>query len=331
MKRFLIVVFVLFCVVKVNAQTIGTTTDTINVVYITYNESSASAVICENIKSYVTISFNGAHVKVIQSADVSLTTCGEISYILSGSSSNGSFYMEGSFKATVGLKDLTLTNPNGPAINIQNGKRIEVSVKRGTTNTLTDGTSTALDAWKGCFQCKGHTEFKGYGTLNIYANYAHAIWSKEYITIKNCTINVYKAVKDAINCNQYFAMESGELNLSGMGDDAIQVSLKTEDTSVENTGNFTLSGGTINIDMTGATGSSIKVVGTKVAANTATLNIVGENTAIENVKSNVGSITLYNLLGTKIGEFDSIEQISQSPSGIYIMVTNQNSSKIVIP
>ena len=32
---------------------------------------------------------------------------------------------------------LTLTNPSGAAINVQNGKRIDISVKKDTKNTLT--------------------------------------------------------------------------------------------------------------------------------------------------------------------------------------------------
>ena len=247
------------------------TSDTTNMVYLNYSGTSVSAVVCENIKNYVTITATGAHVRVIQSTNVGLST-GEITYELTGTSSNGSFYMEGTYKSTIGLRTLTLTNPSGPALDIQNGKRVEISIKRDTENTLTDGTSTAVDAWKGCLQCKGHVEFKGYGTLNVYGNYANAIWSKEYLTVRNCTINVLKAVKDGINCNQYFSMESGVVNISGHGDDGISVGLKNNDTSAENTGSFTMTGGTVNINPAGASGITVNAVGTQSVAPTATLN-----------------------------------------------------------
>ena len=45
--------------------------------------------------------------------------------------------------------ELTLTNPSGPAINLQNGKRCEVTAKKGTSSTLTDG---ANDDYNGCYQ-----------------------------------------------------------------------------------------------------------------------------------------------------------------------------------
>lgn len=247
------------------------TSDTTNMVYLTYSGTSVSAIVCENIKNYVTIASTGAHVRVVQSTNVGVST-GEITYELTGTSSDGSFYMEGAYKSTVSLRALTLTNPNGPAIDIQNGKRVEISIKRDTENTLTDGTSTAADAWKGCLQCKGHVEFKGYGTLNVYGNYANAIWSKEYMTVRNCTINVLKAVKDGINCNQYFAMESGVVNISGQGDDGISVGLKNNDTSAENTGSFTMTGGTININPSGAEGTAVNAAGKQSVAATATLN-----------------------------------------------------------
>ena len=247
------------------------TNDTTNMVYLTYSGTSVSAVVCENIKNYVTITSTGSHVRVIQSQNVGLST-GEINYELTGTSENGSFYMEGAYKSTVGLRALTLTNPNGPAIDIQNGKRVEISIKRDTENTLTDGTSTAVDAWKGCLQCKGHVEFKGYGTLNVYGNYANAIWSKEYMTVRNCTINVLKAVKDGINCNQYFSMESGVVNISGQGDDGISVGLKNNDTSAENTGSVTMTGGTININPSGASGTAVNALGNQSVASSATLN-----------------------------------------------------------
>ena len=83
----------------------------------------------------------------------------EITYSLSGSSSNGSFYMDGDYKATLALNNLTLTNTNGAAIDIENGKRIAV-VLTGT-NTLTDSSNGNQNA---CFYIDGHPEFTGTGS-----------------------------------------------------------------------------------------------------------------------------------------------------------------------
>ena len=256
------------------------TSDTTSYVKVTFSGSSAAIVVSNDIKDYITASVSGGDVTVTSTASAAVN---EISYGLYGTTTDGSFTFNGTYKATVELFGVSITNPTGPAIDIQNGKRIEISAKNGTTSTLKDGTSTAVDAWKGALYCKGHIQFKGYGTLNVYGNYAHAIKAGEYIEMKNCTINVCSAVKDAVNCNQYFSMESGVLNLSGYGDDGIQVDLKTDDTSVENTGNFTMTGGTVNINTYGSTGEAVKVAGTQSVAAAAALN-VSETQDIGNVQ-----------------------------------------------
>ena len=268
---------IVLCPTALRAQV--TIADTTYYVLITYSGNTATVEMTDDVKSYVSVSVDGAHVTITSTASAAVN---EITYGLAGSTTNGSFTFNGSYKATAELFGVTLTNPAGPAIDIQNGKRIEVSAKKGTVSTLTDGTSTEVSAWKGALYCKGHIEFKGKGTLNVYGNYAHAIKAGEYIEMKNCTINVYSAVKDAINCNQYFLMESGEINLSGFGDDGIQVDMEDNDTSAENTGNFTMTGGTININMTGAAGESIKAEGVQSVASEASLNL---STGIEDVQS----------------------------------------------
>lgn len=231
-----------------------------NTVEILYAGSSASVTIAGNIAGYVTATVNGAHVTIDQSADVSDLTCGEISYVLKGESSDGSFIQNGSFKSTLELQGLTLTNPAGAAIDIENGKRIALSSKNGTVNTLTDG---ADGKQKGALYCKGHLELKGKGTLNVTGNTGHAIAAKEYVEMKNCTVNVLGAKKDGINCNQYFLLESGELTISATGDDGIQASFKDDtDREAEDTGSITIAGGTLTVtDITGAAAKALKADG----------------------------------------------------------------------
>ena len=219
-----------------------------NTVAVAYDGTSAKVTVAGNIAQYVDVTVSGAHVTIAQSSAVD-DTVGEIEYTLSGISADGEFAMSGSYKATVNLNGLTLTNPNGAAINITNGKRIDISVKNGTVNTLTDGASGSQ---KACLYVKGHTEFKGKGTLNVYGNYAHGIKGGEYISVKNCTINVLKAVKDGINCNEYFLMQSGTVNISGTGDDGIQADLdgttstgELADHDGEDSGNVYLEDGTL--------------------------------------------------------------------------------------
>ncbi len=230
-----------------------------NTVSVTYDGTTATMTIAGNVAQYVTPAITNAHVTIVQSADVSDDTCGEITYSLGGASSDGEFALEGSYKASLELNGLTLTNPSGAPLNIQDGKRIDLSVKKDTENTLTDA---ANGDWKGCIVCKGHLELKGKGVLNVYGNTAHGIYAKEYVEMKNCTVNVLSAVKDGVNCNQYFLMESGEVNVSGVAEDGIQVSYKDDaDREEEDTGALTIQGGTLNIAVTGTSAKGLKAEG----------------------------------------------------------------------
>lgn len=230
-----------------------------NTVMVTYDGDRATVDIHGSVAEYVDVDITGAHVNISQSDLVSASTCGEITYVLRGASGNGSFTLSGSFKSSIDLYGLDLTNPEGAAIDIEYGKRIELSAKNGTVNSLTDGSGSQ----KAALYCKGHLELKGKGTLTVKGNKGHAISAKEYITVKNLTINVTGAVKDGINCNQYFSMESGKVTITGTGDDGIQVSYKDDtDREAEDTGSVTIAGGTLDIAIAeGAASKGIKADG----------------------------------------------------------------------
>ena len=129
-------------------------------VEVTYDGLSASVIASGDLIDSLTVSIENAKVNIKQNEDVAQ----EITYSLSGSSTDGQFYMTGSYKATVELNGLNLTNTSGAPIYINDGKRIDFSVKKGTENTLTDASSSKD---KGCLYCKGHLEMKGKGTLTI--------------------------------------------------------------------------------------------------------------------------------------------------------------------
>ncbi len=236
-----------------------------NIVEVVYNDTTATVTVADSISQYITIAQNGAHVSITQSSDLA----SEITYNLSGMSTDGEFYMSGSYKATIELDNLTLTNAtpvySGAAIHIQNGKRINVKVLTGTTNTLVDAIGGSQ---KGCLYVKGHAEFKQQGTLNVVGNVKHAIKAGEYISVKNATINVTSAVGDGISCNQYFLMESGNVNISGTGDDGIQCDIEGDTTTGETTdhededsGNMYIEGGTLTVNCTAIAAKGIKSAG----------------------------------------------------------------------
>ncbi len=227
-------------------------------VEIVYYGTSATAAVAGNVARYVDVTVSGAHVSVTQSEEVDETTCGEITYVLKGVTSDGSFTLTGSYKATVELQGVSITNPSGAALDIQDGKRIALSAKNGTENFLTDGDGSQ----KGAITCKGHLELKGKGVLTVTGNASHAIYAKEYVEIKNQTLTIAGAKKDGINCSQYFLMNSGSVTISGTGDDGIQVSYKDDvDREPEDTGTFTFADGTLNITVSADASKCVKADG----------------------------------------------------------------------
>jgi len=239
-------------------------TDTANIVTIVYGGSTATITVPSHLLAYVAAEQFGAHVTIVQS-NTEAVNGSEITYQLSGSSSNGSLTLGGSYKCTVALAGLTLTNPNGAAINITNSKRIEFSAKQGTINTLTDG---AGGEQKACVYSKGQLQLKGNGTLNVAGKTKHGIKSASYISVKNLTLNITSAVSDGINCEEYMEITSGTISISSVGDDGIQCDLGgTASTGIttnhedEDTGNIYISGGTINVAVTAAATKGIKAAG----------------------------------------------------------------------
>ena len=261
-----------FAVSDITRMYVDATTVSPTTVSVVYSGTSASVYVAGDIAHLVTPTISGAHVSIAQSDDVAE----EITYSLSGTSTDGEFYTTGSYKATVELRGLTLTNTtpvySGAAICIMNGKRIDLSVKSETTNTLTDcaSPSDAL-AQKAALYCKGHLELKGKGTLTVNGKYAHGIKSAEYMSMKNADITVATAANDGISCDEYFLMESGTLTIKGVGDDGIQCDLdgtvntgETADHEDEDSGNIYINGGTLNITTTAAGAKGIKADSTLV-------------------------------------------------------------------
>ncbi len=266
---------------EVDEMYLDETPVTDNMVYVDYDGTTAQVRVAGNIAQYIDVVARGAHVAITQSETFPGDDLGEITYVLSGTSTNGSFWMDGSYKMTLELNGVTLTNPDSAAINIRDGKRIGVTLVDGTTNSLADG---ANGTQKGCFAVKGHAEFTGGGSLTITGNSSHAFWGKEYVQFKKKltgSITVNKAVGDGFNVNQYIEMNGGTITISGVGDDGMQLSQSTDDAGTveddaENTGVFTMKGGTLNITTTAAGAKGIKAaVDYVMSGGTVTVNQTG--------------------------------------------------------
>lgn len=258
-----------FKVAEVCEITIDRTTVQPNTLTINYTAQGADVSVPVYNIAGLSITAQAGHVSIV--ADSTVQT--ELNYVLSGTTDNGSFFMDGEYKARVELNGLTLTNPKGAAIDIANGKRIDVVLPTGTTTTLTDGANGTHDA---CLFVNGHAELKGGGTLNLTGNTKHAYASDEYTILKPSfgTLNVTSAVSDGMHVNQYLLVEAGNINISGTKGDCIDVGT-TKDPLDELNGQAQINGGTLKLDVTAddtkglKTDSMLTISGGKIVANVA--------------------------------------------------------------
>lgn len=234
-------------------------------VSIAYGGATARVVVAGSIANRIEAVVKGADVTVTAADDLN----GEVTYALTGSSANGSMTMNGSFKSTVTLTDLTLTSTTGAPIFINNGKRIRVILNG--TNTLAD---CANGEQKACYYCDGHTEMEGTGTLNITGNTRHGLSSDEYFEMKSGTLNILNAVNDGMHVKQYFEMKGGKITVNASGD-GIDIEAKQSDK--EFNGQCFIKGGNLTITTNGAATKGLKADALiTISGGTTTINTTGD-------------------------------------------------------
>ncbi len=189
--------------------------------------------------------FEGKGVEVSETnGDVTVSaTIAEIEYEISGTTTDGSLKIYSDKKFRLSLNGVSITNPDGPAVNIQSGKRVFVVLAPDSDNQLTDGSSynaSGSEDMKGAFFSEGQLIFSGKGRLTVKSNYAHAIVSDDYIRIIDAAITVTGAVKDGLHANDAVIIDGGTLDITAT-DDGIQCE----------EGHIVINDGTININSTG--------------------------------------------------------------------------------
>lgn len=216
-------------------------------------EGEAVTVVNPYLMSGVTVEAEGANVTVSNSNESK-----ELSFTLSGETTDGSFVYKGTYKTTIVLNGVSITNTKGAAIDIQCGKRVALELKKGTVNTLVDGKDGKQ---KAALYCKGHLEIDKTGTLNVTGNTKHAISAKEYIQLKKSdgVINILGAVSDGIHCGQYFLAKGYTVNIQNVGGDGIQAEVSGDADYAEDypDGTVNILNGTFNIEANGEGGVEV--------------------------------------------------------------------------
>lgn len=252
--------FVSFPIAGIDSLSFGTALST--QIFIHYDGVTAS-VINPMADSGVEVTVVGADVTVNSTTDT------EVEYILTGASADGSFKLYGQKKFILTLSGVTLTNTDGPAINIQTGKKATVHLVDGTVNSLTDGafyTASGDEDMKGTLFSEGQLVFTGGGTLQVAGNMKHGICSDDYVEVQSGHLILKEILSDGIHANDYILISGGTLEIAatsdGLDGDAGFVLIEggtlditvTEDASkgIKCDSTITVTGGDITIRTSGA-------------------------------------------------------------------------------
>ena len=153
----------------------------------------------------VEVTVNGGHITANHSSTKN------ICYVLSGTTTNGSFTVVGDKKYEVKLNNVNISNPDSAALNLLSGKRAYIMLVDGTSNTLSDGTGGSQ---KGALYCKGKLLFNGSGKLSVTGNTNNAIHSADYIVFRKGN-NIYanSTANHGIKANDGIFINGGIINV----------------------------------------------------------------------------------------------------------------------
>ncbi len=211
----------------------------------------------------VTILTDGAKVDVNVTSDIQ-----DIVYHLSGSTSDGYLYITPNKRFTLSLEGVSITNSEGPAINVLVDKKTNVILANSSQNYLSDGSGSSK---KAALQSKSELIFNGSGTLTVDGQKKNGIHSDDYVQINSGHIVVASAVADGIHCD-YFLMSGGTLDITSNGDGidgdegyvaidngTINITTPTADCkSIKCDSTLTINGGNITIVNSGGQSKGLK-------------------------------------------------------------------------
>ena len=192
-----------------------------------------------------TVSGDDAGIVTINGNDVTATNNTEniIRYVLTGETNDGFFKLYSSKKQAIVLNGVSITNPDGAAINNQSKKRTFIVLNDGTKNYLTDGTNysdaTDNEDMKACFFSEGQLVFSGSGYLEVDANCKAGIRSDDYVrTMPKSNIFVDASSGNGIRGNDAVIVTGGVINVNVTG---------TADKGISTDGEIRIDGGRTTI------------------------------------------------------------------------------------
>jgi trimeric autotransporter adhesin len=259
---------------------------TVSIVY----EGSSVNVTNPLASSGVSVAVTGADVTV-----TAATSINGITYALSGTSTDGMFKAYSNRPFVLNLNGVTLTNLDGPAINIQAEDEITIVLCNGTSNSLTDGATYAAapgtEDQKAAFFSEGVLNFTGTGSLTIHGigSDQHGLGSDDYVQVNSGTIVVQSAVKDGIHTNEGYRQSGGAVQVASKSDgidagtgpvrisggNIIVTNSQKDKDALKCTDSLSIAGGTIGLTVQGNQSKGLKAAYIRLTGGSVTINTSG--------------------------------------------------------
>lgn len=192
-----------------------------------YREADEDATLITLSGSSISVSGDGAKA---DGATVTISKKGD--YIISGSLDDGQIIVDSEEEAVhLFLDGVTLNNDDGPAIYVKSAKNVYISLEEGSVNSLSDGKDYKLedgeDEPDAVIFSKADLIINGSGSLNIDANYACGIRSKDDLVLRSGSFDVESA-SDALKGKDLLAVYDGTYIISSGGKGMVSTNSEEE-------------------------------------------------------------------------------------------------------
>ncbi|MDO4917137.1 MAG: carbohydrate-binding domain-containing protein [Rothia sp. (in: high G+C Gram-positive bacteria)] len=167
----------------------------------------------------------------VEDGTITITAAGN--YKFTGTLADGQIKVAGGDQDAVHiiLDNASITNADGPAINVESADEVVIYTNSDTTNTVSDGSNysaTGEDDPNAAIYSKSDLTLAGEGTLNVTGNYQNGITSKDGLVIASGTYMV-KAQNNGITGKDYVDILDGTLNVEATEGDGIKSTNADED------------------------------------------------------------------------------------------------------
>ena len=168
-----------------------------------------------------TYDYDESEAKTIADSEKAVKITAEGTYVVSGEHESITVSAPDTAKVHIILKNATVSNTSGPAIYIESADKVLITAYKGTTNTLSDGTSytgdfkdTNIDS---TIFSKTDLTLNGEGTLNITGNYKCGAVSKDDLIICGLNLTV-KSTGCALEGKDCVKIKDAAITVSSGGD-----------------------------------------------------------------------------------------------------------------